>query len=88
MLKELPGASTFAHRLRDILAQANITHEKSDFERLTVSMGLAISDDGKATFADLYDAADRSLYAAKRGGRDRLGPVEHIRRATPSLEPC
>lgn len=87
-LNDATGAETYAHRLHNMLAHANIPHEKTDLKRLTASMGLAISENGKVGFLDLYNAADRSLYAAKRGGRDRLGPVEHIGQTaiTPELK--
>jgi len=82
-LKEPSDAALYADRLRETLAQANIPHEKTTLGRLTVSLGLAMSADGSAQFSELYDAADRSLYLAKRAGRDRLGPTEHTHRATP-----
>ncbi len=40
--------------------------------RMTVSIGLAESDPAAPTLDDLLTGADRALYRAKRGGRDRL----------------
>ncbi|VXD03816.1 GGDEF domain-containing protein [Sphingomonas sp. 8AM] len=40
--------------------------------RMTVSIGLAESDPVTPTLNDLLTGADRALYRAKRGGRDRL----------------
>jgi len=81
-LKEPSGAALYADRLRETLAQADIPHEKTTHGRLTISIGLALSADGSAQFSELYDAADRSLYLAKRAGRDCLGPTEHTHSST------
>ena len=43
--------------------------------RLSVSIGLAHSPTHGGDLRGLYNAADRSLYAGKRAGRDRIGPV-------------
>ncbi len=40
--------------------------------RMTVSIGLAESGTAMATLDELLSGADRALYRAKRGGRDRL----------------
>jgi len=39
--------------------------------QITASAGLAISEEGKSSFDDLFTAADRALYKAKREGRNR-----------------
>jgi len=42
--------------------------------RVTASLGLATFDSGSpfARVSDMIEAADRCVYAAKKGGRDRL----------------
>lgn len=39
---------------------------------LTVSIGIAVLDDSHADFDEMLRQADRALYAAKAGGRDRV----------------
>jgi diguanylate cyclase (GGDEF)-like protein len=46
--------------------------------RITVSIGLAEGDAGTRMLDDLLAAADRALYRAKRGGRDRLEREEPV----------
>jgi diguanylate cyclase (GGDEF)-like protein len=38
----------------------------------TASAGIAVSEDGRSSFDDLFAAADRALYQAKRTGRNRV----------------
>lgn len=74
-LPDAAGALVFAQRLRHKLEQKNIPHEASPFKHLTVSMGIALCADGSQGFADLYKAADESLYEAKHNGRNQAGSV-------------
>ena len=39
---------------------------------VTASIGVTTVPDGRATPSALLSQADRNLYAAKRGGRDRV----------------
>lgn len=39
--------------------------------QITASAGLAMSEEGTSSFDDLFTAADRALYKAKRSGRNR-----------------
>ena len=66
--------------------------------RITVSLGVAALPAQARTAIDLYEAADRALYHAKRSGRNRLsfhvpeglvclnGSVEKASRSLPDLE--
>lgn len=65
--------TTFAEELRSAVAALAIPHHASPYGRLTVSIGVATAaaeePDGVAA---LVAAADRALYAAKEGGRNRV----------------
>lgn len=60
------AGSVFADAIRDALAAEN-----SD-RPFTVSAGVAEYDESMESAADLVAAADRALYRAKAGGRDRV----------------
>ena len=83
----LPGmaldqARTLAEKLRVTVAASRIRRKGSAdaAERVTISLGLALygSRSGSATSgadespAEFQERADRALYAAKQGGRDRV----------------
>ena len=40
--------------------------------RITVSIGVAVLQNGLAGFDEAIKRADRALYVSKRGGRDRV----------------
>jgi diguanylate cyclase (GGDEF)-like protein len=61
----------FANTLRRICATTEVLREGDTSTFVTVSIGLASSDE-PATLPDLMRAADRALYLAKHGGRDRV----------------
>jgi len=77
----LEGARVFAERLRAAVAKLEIEHDGKSFA-ITVSIGIAaIPDHMLRDSVELLDAADRALYAAKHGGRNR---VEVYQAAPPS----
>ncbi|WP_433055987.1 diguanylate cyclase [Dactylosporangium sp. CS-033363] len=67
---DLATAARVGARIRDVIA-ARDWNELALGLRVTLSMGVAAPTPGM-TGRDLYDLADRHLYAAKRGGRDRV----------------
>jgi diguanylate cyclase (GGDEF)-like protein len=67
---DLATAARVGARIRDVIA-ARDWNELALGLRVTLSMGVAQLADGMSG-RDLYDLADRHLYAAKRGGRDRV----------------
>lgn len=72
---DLEGARGFAENLRRGVAALGIPHDATEAGRVSVSIGLAVMtplSQGGATPAALVEEADRALYEAKRGGRDRV----------------
>jgi diguanylate cyclase (GGDEF)-like protein len=73
----LKGASSLAQRLADDIARLRIPHEGSAVaDHVTLSIGLAtiVPERGQERSA-LITMADRSLYAAKQGGRNRVAAL-------------
>src|SRR5713101_1008882 len=71
LLVETPkaGAQIYADRIRHVLA----THEFPHGRRVSASFGIAcLPEDVAGAAEDLIRAADEALYAAKRGGKNRV----------------
>ena len=67
------GATHVARRLREALVEQAIPHATSEFQVVTVSVGVATCQPGPtADPTALIRAADQALYAAKNSGRDRV----------------
>ena len=70
------GCARIGERVRRALREAGMSHSQNlPSGRVTVSLGGAICRPGNersGTHASLLEAADRALYTAKDGGRDRL----------------
>jgi len=70
----MPGAHAAAavqtcERLRTSLSEAALQHTG---EALTASIGVAVAQPGDASAAALVERADRAMYLAKAGGRNRV----------------
>jgi diguanylate cyclase (GGDEF)-like protein len=69
------GARLYADRIRYVLPSFNFSHRR----RVTASFGIAsLPEDVAPTADDLVQAADAALYAAKRGGKNRVSVHEDI----------
>lgn len=70
---ELKGAVHVAQEIQRAIAQLNIPHRSSDLGPiLTLSIGIAsFQASHKHIAQDLIETADRALYSAKLGGRNR-----------------
>lgn len=68
---ELLGARALAERLRITVAAMSIVTERGPI-RVTVSLGCAASSESGLEPESLLALADARLYAAKRGGRNRV----------------
>jgi two-component system, cell cycle response regulator len=65
-------AAAAAERLRSAVADSPFETPEGDTMQLTVSVGVACTPGHPATPEKLLNAADLALYAAKRGGRNRI----------------
>jgi diguanylate cyclase (GGDEF)-like protein len=66
------GARLLAERIRKAVSEADLDVGPEKTTRVTVSLGVGVwPDDGREP-ESLLAAADRALYAAKQGGRDRV----------------
>ena len=66
------AASTFAERLRTVIAGLHISTDLGGAIGITASMGLATSNAWGLELAGLLSRADQALYRAKAAGRNRV----------------
>ena len=67
----MAGAKVLAERLRSRVANHEFHYAGESF-RVTCSFGIAELGAGMKSPQELYEAADKALYSAKRGGRDKV----------------
>jgi diguanylate cyclase (GGDEF)-like protein len=72
----LEDAVWLAERMRGAFAAASHNVGEHIFSS-TVSVGVAVLDDGRSDLGALLDAADQALYRAKALGRNRVEPSPH-----------
>lgn len=68
---ELETAIGVAERIRMAIEGLGIPHDKARAGVVTASFGVAAAQVGACSAAALVEAADKALYVAKRGGRNR-----------------
>jgi diguanylate cyclase (GGDEF)-like protein len=78
---DILGAAAVAEKIRTRVQRTVVPIEDGAIARVTISIGLASlaevlpREGGRLTARDLIAAADRSLYEAKNGGRNRVHPL-------------
>ncbi len=68
----LEGAHVRAEQLRQSVHRLAVQYRQQSIGPITVSIGLAAIPDHGTTPEELISSADRALYEAKTGGRDRV----------------
>ncbi|WP_376959520.1 sensor domain-containing diguanylate cyclase [Azospirillum sp. A26] len=68
---DVKGALAVAEDIRQTVSETCIDAGKGQSVDVTVSIGIACSRSDSASVSDILNSADRALYAAKRGGRNR-----------------
>jgi diguanylate cyclase (GGDEF)-like protein len=79
----IPPAVAVAERVR-----AGMESLSFPWGRLTVSAGVAAYEEGMGSYEILVASADRALYAAKEGGRDRVMVAEPVQAVGSSPQPA
>ncbi len=70
---DMAGAEKVCERVKEIVSAANLPHEASPIDHVTVSVGFAsLTPDSQLSRSQLLEAADAALYSAKSSGRNRI----------------
>ncbi len=83
----LAGAMLVAERARRVLAESAINTHESGSVDVTGSFGVAQLCPGE-TMESLIDRADRAMYAAKTGGRNRVEPAPELPPLAAAAQPA
>lgn len=67
-----PEAVDVATRIREGVRRIEVVYRNQSLGTITASLGLAVYPTAGQTPAELIEAADKMLYAAKNAGRDRV----------------
>jgi diguanylate cyclase (GGDEF)-like protein len=86
---DIEGARMLAERMRAKIESLQITNQASSVGPfLTVSLGIAtVVPNPTLRPEDLVDLADRALYAAKAGGRNRIAGADELPSAPAAARP-
>jgi diguanylate cyclase (GGDEF)-like protein len=86
----LEGARMLAERMRSRVETLKVEHRASGVaSHLTVSLGVAsVVPKPAVRPEDLVDLADRALYAAKEGGRNRVITADKLPAESPATKPA
>ena len=68
----LEGATFLGQRIIKGLQDLEITHKKSPFEVVTISGGIGCCE-GRKSWREVVEQADKGLYRAKHNGRNQFG---------------
>jgi diguanylate cyclase (GGDEF)-like protein len=79
----IPPAAALAERVRE-----GIEAQRFPWGGLTVSAGVAAYEEGMGSHEILVATADRALYAAKAGGRNRVVVAEPVKAVAPPPPPA
>ena len=72
---QLNAARVLAERIRSTIDENPLMVNRQTIH-ITVSIGVACVD-GPVNLSELNESADRAMYLAKRGGRNRVASLEH-----------
>jgi diguanylate cyclase (GGDEF)-like protein len=59
-------------KIRDLVKEKQIRHDGKLLDPITISVGIAAAPEHGSTAAELIQAADHAMYAAKQAGRNRI----------------
>ena len=79
------GARQLAERIREEVGAQTFESSKGPFNA-TLSLGVAVYPDDSKAKQEIISCADKALYAAKHGGRNRTVCHGEVQRAAPALK--